>query len=53
MNEEDKEMLKWLKVFNKRNVRIDQEKVQPYYISLIEKTIASENFGKTRIFTSA
>ncbi|KAK9149406.1 hypothetical protein Scep_008163 [Stephania cephalantha] len=43
MNEEDKEILKWLKVFNKYDlyskskVRIDQEKVKPYYFSLIEK----------------
>ncbi|GAA0163475.1 oxygenase [Lithospermum erythrorhizon] len=43
MNEEDKENLKWLNIFNKydlyskSNVRIDVEKVKPYYMSLIEK----------------
>ncbi|URE14335.1 F-box protein [Musa troglodytarum] len=43
MNEEDKENLKWLHVFNKYDlyskskVRIDVEKVKPYYLSLIEK----------------
>ncbi|PIA42878.1 hypothetical protein AQUCO_02000376v1 [Aquilegia coerulea] len=43
MNEEDVENLKWLQVFNKYDlyskskVRIDVEKVKPYYLSLIEK----------------
>jgi inositol oxygenase len=43
MNDEDKENLKWLRVFNKydlyskSNERIDVEKVKPYYMSLIEK----------------
>ncbi|CAA6671648.1 unnamed protein product [Spirodela intermedia] len=43
MNEEDKENLKWLHVFNKYDlyskskVRIDVESVKPYYLSLIEK----------------
>lgn len=43
MNEEDRENMKWLKIFNKYDlyskskVRIDVEKVKPYYISLIEK----------------
>ncbi|CAK9136286.1 unnamed protein product [Ilex paraguariensis] len=43
MNEEDAENLEWLKIFNKYDlyskskVRIDVEKVKPYYISLIEK----------------
>ncbi|XP_072984177.1 probable inositol oxygenase [Typha latifolia] len=43
MNDEDKENLKWLHVFNKYDlyskskVRIDVEKVKPYYLSLIEK----------------
>ncbi|XP_052198667.1 inositol oxygenase 1-like isoform X2 [Diospyros lotus] len=43
MNEEDHESLKWLKIFNKYDlyskskVRIDVEKVKPYYLSLIEK----------------
>ncbi|KAH0990811.1 hypothetical protein GBA52_002294 [Prunus armeniaca] len=43
MNEEDIENLKWLKIFNKYDlyskskVRIDVEKVKPYYLSLIEK----------------
>ncbi|KAJ8526344.1 hypothetical protein K7X08_028821 [Anisodus acutangulus] len=43
MNEEDHENLKWLHVFNKYDlyskskVRIDVEKVKPYYMSLIEK----------------
>ncbi|XP_039125742.1 probable inositol oxygenase [Dioscorea cayenensis subsp. rotundata] len=43
MNEEDKENLQWLHIFNKYDlyskskVRIDVEKVKPYYLSLIEK----------------
>ncbi|KAL2534102.1 Inositol oxygenase 1 [Abeliophyllum distichum] len=43
MNEEDKENLEWLKIFNKYDlysksrVRVDVEKVKPYYLSLIEK----------------
>ncbi|PQP95371.1 inositol oxygenase 1-like isoform X2 [Prunus yedoensis var. nudiflora] len=43
MNAEDIENLKWLKIFNKYDlyskskVRIDVEKVKPYYLSLIEK----------------
>ncbi|KAL9401585.1 hypothetical protein Peur_005434 [Populus x canadensis] len=43
MNEEDVENLKWLKIFNKYDlyskskVRIDVDKVKPYYLSLIEK----------------
>ncbi|KAG5578769.1 hypothetical protein H5410_049396 [Solanum commersonii] len=43
MNEEDKENIKWLNIFNKydlyskSNVRIDVEKVKPYYLSLIQK----------------
>ncbi|KAJ8641012.1 hypothetical protein MRB53_017706 [Persea americana] len=43
MNEEDIENLKWLHIFNKYDlyskskVRIDVEKVKPYYMSLIEK----------------
>ncbi|CAN6699366.1 unnamed protein product [Malus baccata var. baccata] len=43
MNKEDEENLKWLQVFNKYDlyskskVRIDVEKVKPYYLSLIEK----------------
>lgn len=43
MNEEDMDNLKWLKIFNKYDlyskskVRIDVEKVKPYYLSLIEK----------------
>ncbi|XP_073116594.1 probable inositol oxygenase [Elaeis guineensis] len=43
MNDEDKENLKWLHIFNKYDlyskskVRIDVEKVKPYYLSLIEK----------------
>ncbi|XVE54152.1 hypothetical protein DITRI_Ditri03aG0057600 [Diplodiscus trichospermus] len=43
MNDEDKEMLKWLKVFNKYDlyskskVRINLEEVKPYYLSLIQK----------------
>ncbi|KAF8400907.1 hypothetical protein HHK36_014210 [Tetracentron sinense] len=43
MNEEDVENLKWLQIFNKYDlyskskVRIDVEKVKPYYLSLIEK----------------
>ncbi|KAL2243276.1 UNVERIFIED_CONTAM: Inositol oxygenase 1 [Sesamum indicum] len=43
MNEEDEENIKWLKIFNKYDlyskskVRIDVEKVKPYYLSLIHK----------------
>ncbi|AEE85177.1 putative protein [Arabidopsis thaliana] len=43
MNEEDKENLKWLHVFNKYDlyskskVHVDVEKVKPYYMSLIKK----------------
>lgn len=43
MNDEDKEMLKWVHLFNKYDlytkskVRVDVEKVKPYYLSLIEK----------------
>ncbi|XP_054787499.1 inositol oxygenase 4-like [Prosopis cineraria] len=43
MNEEDVENLKWVKIFNKYDlyskskVRVDVEKVKPYYQSLIEK----------------
>ncbi|KAF9613922.1 hypothetical protein IFM89_013169 [Coptis chinensis] len=43
MDDEDKEMLKWLKIFNKYDlyskskVRINVEEVKPYYLSLIEK----------------
>ncbi|KAG6655468.1 probable inositol oxygenase [Carya illinoinensis] len=43
MNEEDKENLKWLQTFNKYDlyskskVRVDVEKVKPYYLSLIAK----------------
>ncbi|KAL2928799.1 Inositol oxygenase 4 [Bienertia sinuspersici] len=43
LNDEDKESLKWLHVFNKYDlyskskVRIDVEEVKPYYLSLINK----------------
>ncbi|XXG57205.1 hypothetical protein AAC387_Pa03g4423 [Persea americana] len=43
MNEEDVDNLKWLQIFNKYDlyskskVRIDVEKVKPYYMSLIQK----------------
>ncbi|XVF88668.1 hypothetical protein PTKIN_Ptkin19aG0068900 [Pterospermum kingtungense] len=43
LNDEDKENLKWLRVFNKYDlyskskVLVDVEKVKPYYLSLIEK----------------
>ncbi|XP_044464806.1 inositol oxygenase 2-like [Mangifera indica] len=43
MNDEDKENLKWLRVFNKYDlyskskVLVDVEAVKPYYLSLIEK----------------
>ncbi|KAM7480510.1 hypothetical protein LguiA_028723 [Lonicera macranthoides] len=43
MNDEDKENLKWLHIFNKYDlyskskVLVDVEKVKPYYLSLIEK----------------
>lgn len=48
MNEEDHENLKWLHVFNKYDlyskskVRVDVEKVKPYYLSLIEKYFPSK-----------
>lgn len=48
MNEEDMDNLKWLKIFNKYDlyskskVRIDVEKVKPYYLSLIEKYFPSK-----------
>ncbi|XP_021749662.1 inositol oxygenase 1-like isoform X2 [Chenopodium quinoa] len=48
MNEEDKENLKWLHIFNKYDLyskskeRIDVEKVKPYYLSLIEKYFPSK-----------
>uniref|UniRef100_A0A1D1XJA1 Inositol oxygenase n=1 Tax=Anthurium amnicola TaxID=1678845 RepID=A0A1D1XJA1_9ARAE len=43
MDDNDEEMVKWLRVFNKYDlyskskVRINQEEVKPYYISLIQK----------------
>ncbi|KAG4141310.1 hypothetical protein ERO13_D06G068200v2 [Gossypium hirsutum] len=43
VNDEDKENLKWLRIFNKYDlyskskVAVDVEKVKPYYLSLIEK----------------
>ncbi|KAK1365312.1 Inositol oxygenase [Heracleum sosnowskyi] len=43
MNKEDAENLKWLQIFNKYDlyskskVRVDVEKVKPYYMSLIQK----------------
>lgn len=43
MNNEDRENMKWLKVFNKYDlyskskVRINVEEVKPYYLSLINK----------------
>lgn len=43
LNEEDKENLKWLRIFNKYDlyskskVRVNVEQVKPYYLSLIEK----------------
>ncbi|KAF5940065.1 hypothetical protein HYC85_021232 [Camellia sinensis] len=43
MNADDVENLKWLEIFNKYDLyskskmRIDVEKVKPYYLSLIEK----------------
>jgi len=48
MNEEDRQNLKWVKIFNqydlysKSKVRIDVEKVKPYYLSLIEKYFPSK-----------
>ncbi|XP_022885093.1 inositol oxygenase 1-like isoform X1 [Olea europaea var. sylvestris] len=48
MNEEDEENLKWVQIFNKYDlyskskVRIDVEKVKPYYLSLIEKYFPSK-----------
>ncbi|KAM7275510.1 hypothetical protein ACFE04_017376 [Oxalis oulophora] len=48
MNDEDKENLKWLHVFNKYDlyskskVHVDVEKVKPYYISLINKYFPSK-----------
>lgn len=43
LNDEDKENMKWLHIFNKydlyskSHVRVDAEKVKPYYLSLIDK----------------
>ncbi|KAJ0089644.1 hypothetical protein Patl1_13399 [Pistacia atlantica] len=37
MNDEDKEMLNWLHVFNKSKIKINQEEVKSYYLSLIKK----------------
>ncbi|CAD5174096.1 unnamed protein product [Musa acuminata subsp. malaccensis] len=43
MNQHDKEMLKWLLVFNKSDlyskskVKINLEEVKPYYLSLSDK----------------
>lgn len=43
MNDEDRENMKWLKVFNKYDlyskskVRINVKEVKPYYLSLISK----------------
>ncbi|XP_071723750.1 inositol oxygenase 2-like isoform X2 [Rutidosis leptorrhynchoides] len=48
MNEEDKENLKWLHIFNKYDLYsksktlVDVEKVKPYYISLINKYFPSK-----------
>jgi len=48
LNEEDRQNLKWVKIFNqydlysKSKVRIDVEKVKPYYLSLIEKYFPSK-----------
>lgn len=48
LNDQDKENLKWLHVFNKYDlyskskVHVDVEKVKPYYISLIEKYFPSK-----------
>ncbi|XP_058067629.1 inositol oxygenase 1-like [Magnolia sinica] len=48
MDDKDKEMLKWLHVFNKYDlyskskVRINQEEVKPYYLSLIDKYFLSK-----------
>ncbi|KAJ7969505.1 Inositol oxygenase [Quillaja saponaria] len=48
MNEDDVENLKWLKIFNKYDlyskskVRVDVEKVKPYYQSLIDKYFPSK-----------
>ncbi|KAL3500642.1 hypothetical protein ACH5RR_039735 [Cinchona calisaya] len=48
MNDEDNEMLKWVQLFNKYDlyskskVRIDVEKVKPYYLSLIDKYFPSK-----------
>lgn len=45
MNDEDRENMKWLKVFNKYDlyskskVRVNVEEVKPYYLSLINKVL--------------
>ncbi|XWS49263.1 hypothetical protein CRYUN_Cryun13aG0149000 [Craigia yunnanensis] len=50
MNEEDKENIKWLKVFNKYDlyskskVLVDVEEVKPYYESLIAKRLLPQIF---------
>ncbi|GFP81747.1 inositol oxygenase 1 [Phtheirospermum japonicum] len=49
MNEEDVENLKWLKIFSKYDlyskskIKIDVDKVKPYYISLVEKVTKNLN----------
>lgn len=48
LNDEDRENLKWLNIFNKYDlyskskVRVDVEKVKPYYLSLINKYFPSK-----------
>lgn len=48
MSEKDRENLKWLHIFNKYDlyskskVRVDVEKVKPYYVSLINKYFPSK-----------
>jgi len=48
MNDEDKEMLEWVKIFNKYDlyskskVKVDVEEVKPYYQSLIDKYFPSK-----------
>ncbi|KAJ6695839.1 INOSITOL OXYGENASE 1 [Salix koriyanagi] len=57
MNGEDRENLKWLKIFNnydlysKSKVPIDVEEVKPYYLSLIEKVVNLVGGGNTVVYS--
>ncbi|KAF2323503.1 hypothetical protein GH714_035813 [Hevea brasiliensis] len=58
INEEDNENLKWLQIFqkydlySKSRVRIDVEKVKPYYLSLIEKVLVDQGLYVLPVFAA-